>query len=102
MNQPPVLPNVEGMGLIDREIEHLLGLLGGKDVGGGADGPIGLSDLIANLELTRPNPVGIQLLMPDGLGPGLGVGLRLDLEGVLGLRRQVRSACRCLPRPALD
>ena len=85
MNQPSVLPNVEGMRLVDGEVEHLLGLLGGKDVGDGGDGAIGLPDLIADLadlEVTCPDPVAVQLRMPQRPGLGLGV-LRIgEGEGV--------------------
>jgi len=36
MHQPPLIPDVEGVGLAYREIEHLLVLLGGSGIGDSA------------------------------------------------------------------
>lgn len=48
MHQPPIIPNIERLGGIYGEIEHLLGLLDGGDVGNDASGAVCLFDLIAN------------------------------------------------------
>ena len=66
MHQPPIRPDVEGMGLVYGEIEHLLGLLDGGDIGNDACGAVGLFDLIANLEVACADPIGVQVLVTDG------------------------------------
>ena len=66
MHQPPVIPDVERMGLTNREIEHLLGLLDGGDIGNDASGAVCLFDLIANLQVAGTNPVAVQVLVADG------------------------------------
>ena len=70
MNQPPLLPHVERVRLINSEIEHLLGLLDGDDVGDHAHGTISLLDLIASLEVACADPVFMQVFMPLELGLG--------------------------------
>ena len=59
MHQPPVIPDVERMRLVYGEIEHLLGLLDGGDIGNDASGAVCLFDLIANLEVACANPVAV-------------------------------------------
>ncbi|GAA5500316.1 hypothetical protein Dxin01_00036 [Deinococcus xinjiangensis] len=59
MHQPPVLPDVEGVGLIYGEIEHLLGLLDSGDIGNDASGAVCLFDLIAYFEVTCADPIAV-------------------------------------------
>ncbi len=73
MNEPPILPHIVRMRFTDREIEHLLGLLDGDDVGDDAQGAVGLLDFIANLEVACAHPLCTQVRMAFRLRPGRGV-----------------------------
>lgn len=46
MHQPVVIPNIEGVGLTDREIEHLGGLTQGSDAGDNAYSAIRLLETV--------------------------------------------------------
>ena len=69
MNQPPILPHIKRVRRIYREIEHLLGLLNGNDVGDHAHRAVGLLDLIPNLEMTCTHPFHTQVRMAFRLRP---------------------------------
>ena len=82
MHQPPVLPDVVGVGFAGGEIEHLARLPNGGDVGDQSGGAVGLLDFIPDLEVSRAHPVPAQVAVAFRRGPGLGIyGLR-DEEGM--------------------
>lgn len=82
MHQPPVLPDVIGVGFADGEVEHLARLPNGGDVGDQAGGAVGLLDGIADLQVPRAHPVPAQVAVAFRRGPGLGIGGLRDEEGV--------------------
>ena len=82
MHQPPVLPDVVGVGFADGEVEHLARLLNGSDVGDQSGGAVGLLDRIPDLEVSRAHPVPAQVAVAFRRGPGLGIGGLRDEEGM--------------------
>ena len=71
MHQPPIRPHIERMGFTYREIEHLLGLLDGGDIGNDASGAVCL--LILSPILRWPAPT--QLLFKSSWLTGLGLAV---------------------------
>ncbi len=67
MNEPPVLPNIEGMRLINGEIEHLLGLLDGDDILDHPEAAISVADPVAELRVSGPGLVAAQVFMSHWL-----------------------------------
>ncbi len=69
MNEPPVVPNIEGMGGIYREIIHLLGLLDGQHIQHGSGAAIRFLKLIADFEVSNPDPLAAQSRVSGWCGP---------------------------------
>lgn len=78
MYQPPILPDVVGVGFADGEVEHLARLPNGGDVRDEAGGAVGLLDPIANLQVPCAHPVPAEVAVAFRRGPGLnGLGGRV-------------------------